>query len=52
MSKIIFIKYLLHVRPKLGQNWKRPEFIEIWQIEYFYYADLDLLPKQFLSNID
>ena len=47
MSKMIFIKYLPPVRPKLFQNEKCLEFIEIWHIEYFYYANLDLKPKYF-----
>ena len=46
MSKMIFIKYLTPVRPKLVQKLKYSEFIESWHIRYFKYANLDFDVKR------
>ena len=43
VSKEIFMKHLPPVRPKLVP--KCSEFIEIWHICYFKYADLDFYVK-------
>ena len=43
--KMIFIKYLPHVRPILVSKLKVPWFIDIWYIWYFKYADLDFNVK-------
>ena len=40
MSKIIFMKYLPPARPQMVLKLKCSEFIEIWHIYYFKYADL------------
>ena len=41
MSKIVFIKYLLPVRPKSVPKLKSSEFFEIWHIRYFKYTNFD-----------
>ena len=41
----MFLKYLPPVRPKLVPKLKKSEFIEIWQILYFKYGDLDFNVK-------
>ena len=52
MSKMIFIKSLQPVTPKLTPNWKCSGFTEIWHMWYFEYRDLDFDVKNyFLSNI-
>ena len=48
MSKIIFEKYLPPVKPKLVPKLK---FIEIWQIWYFEYPDLDSDFKDYFDEI-
>ena len=46
MSKIIFVKkYLLPVGQNWSQNRKYSEFIEIWQIKYFKYVNLNFNVK-------
>ena len=52
MSKMIFIKSLQPVTPKLTPNWKCSGLTEIWHMWYFEYRDLDFDAKNyFLSNI-
>ena len=45
MSKIILIKHLSPVSPKLVPKLKVFKFIQIWHIQYFKYANLDFHVK-------
>ena len=52
ISKMIFVKYLPPVRPKLVPKLKVPQIYWNWHNWYFTYADLDFNVKNdYLSNI-